>query len=340
MDISCDPIAETTLRLIISALPRNVLTDFVAFPMLPSSFLVHFLQNQQQLKNLHGRWDVPDSCKPHEIVSIAQASWLSYCTRHLNYLTLFVEPNRYRLDEDCRVFLKEARSLHTLDRRGLKGLQLLEPATKCLPTPESLNGGTSSLSKLDNLLLTNFDMTPTPKTIFNIVEFSVLKVLNITRCKHAALFIDAVATCYSQKPCVLSRLDVKLRTQVSPSDDIAVQALERLVGCVPSLSVLHLDPGRDKLVDATCLVRHGQRLRNLWPGNARSTAKPYLSYQPLQLLLQACAGLHQLAISLCEIDLGPIGRVGADFSLGTDVSLPQTELEAMLVRTTLRLHRS
>jgi hypothetical protein len=53
----------------------------------------------------------------------------------------------------------------------------------------------------------------------------------------------------------------------------------------------------------------------------------------ITVLLHVCTELRQLAIDMCPVDLGPIERVGLGFSLGTGSHLPQTELEAVLVRS-------
>jgi hypothetical protein len=111
------------------------------------------------------------------------------------------------------------------------------------------------------------------------------------------------------------------------------QALEHLLDVISSLQHLQLDAGRDKLVSAACLLRHGTTLQSLCLSADRTTANFHLSLSDLTTILRGCPHLQQLAIALCPVDLGSIDDLGADLMLGvTTAASNYAELEAMLVK--------
>ena len=331
-DKSCDTTVEAVLRFVVGALP-NALYHFTSDMTLSSSFVMYLLQSQPTLKIFHGRWERSGPEVPSEIASVGQATWLAPTIRQLRQLTLYVDHECTLNRDDCRFLIQHARCLETLDIRGFKGKPSVELSSKeIFGDLEAIDGTPTKFLHLSRLLLCNVEFGIAPTTIFSHIDFSALKILTIVRCSQAPPFLEALVAYYSRAPCKLNRLDVMLRDHRRVAKDAAVQALERLLDCIPPLCSLTLDPGAEKHLNVACFVRHGSRLRNLLLGNARTMLRPYLSYSALTKLLHACPELRQLAVALPPIEMGPIERAGSEFVLGASSQLPQTELESALVR--------
>jgi len=115
----------------------------------------------------------------------------------------------------------------------------------------------------------------------------------------------------------------------------ALEAIEALATSTSSLRELWLDVGKGRLIDAACLAGHGNMLKSLGLAALSRTQDPYYSALELDKLLVQAPKLVDLAISLCPINLGHVGHLGAKFKLfkqtGNDYVLSETEF--LLVRT-------
>jgi hypothetical protein len=298
---------------------------------LSASTFMHLLQNHQRLRNIFARVDGPDSNEPLEIASVGRAPWITPSLSHVEQLLVYIDPENPTAQEESRVLIRTSKRLVKLEIWGLENAPPLESAsTSIFDDNDLVISGQVKVLKLFKLGLCNLSFKPLPTTIFEHIDFSSLEGLRITRCKGARSFIHTLAAYYSRTSCNLKRLDILL--QKHPDTMRAtVRAIERLLQCVPPLRQLYVDTGSDRLVNVTCLLRHGKALQTLWLATGRAEVLEHLTAENFVTLLDYCPLLKQFATNLCPIDLGPIGSMGSNFALGKDDCLPQTELSAILV---------
>jgi hypothetical protein len=170
--------------------------------------------------------------------------------------------------------------------------------------------------------------------MFEHMNFSALRTLRLSQCRHVLPFLEALTIFYSHAPCNLTQLKIMLHLRPGSGYEVALHALERLLYVIPFLCHLQVDAGGDKLLPVNTLFRHGSSLQYLCMSTECTSAKVYLTSQDLSALFHECPYLQQLAIALCPIDLGPIETMGSEFALDANSTStsPRTGLQTILVR--------
>jgi hypothetical protein len=170
----------------------------------------------------------------------------------------------------------------------------------------------SQMRKLDFVRIT-FAIQPT--LLLSYVDVAGLSTLVLRRCHGLGLFLPALALAFSHA-CSLKELEISMPVRVKPSE-VTIQPYEALLNSVSGLQKLWIDVARGRLVDISCVTRHGSTLRQLGLCRSPEAARTqtHIDAADLRTLLAVTPNLQSLAINLCPIDLGDLHRFGSNFTL-------------------------
>ncbi|KAH4007556.1 hypothetical protein HBH98_011060 [Parastagonospora nodorum] len=167
-----------------------------------------------------------------------------------------------------------------------------------------------------------------PPTLAKYVNLQTLRGLRLFRCGNIVPVITSLASSLSES----AALDT-LEIVVFDEEDKITQAIEKLLGIFSGLKGLWLDMEDARMIDVSCLSRHGSLLRQLGL-SSYPTTRQSLSVETIQAVITSCPLLEGLAVDFPVVDMGHVQTLGSNFEIPTinNVQRASTEFEAFLLR--------
>jgi hypothetical protein len=330
-EVEMDSEFGVAFQFIFGALQKNCLSTLRFYIHISMTTLLRVLQPQQALKTLRLRSLPSDASPSSDLCLASHSSWVTPTLRNIKNLFIPIGDGEQNAYENSAYLLKSTPNLKKLTLWGLSNSWSLHD----LHGKDVFGGPGPGLQtlQLDRLHLHCLILKTYPASLFAVIDLSVLRELSVTRFCQVGAFITALVPGVSKVPSS-RRLEIMVASTSILSED-ALEAIEALATSTSSLRELWLDVGKGRLIDAACLAGHGNTLKSLGLAALSRTQDPYYSALELDKLLVQAPKLVDLAISLCPINLGHVGHLGAKFKLfkqtGNDYVLSETEF--LLVRT-------
>ena len=331
---------EHKLRLLLTSLPHDRITHFMAATLRPSRHTIHMLlKSQRKLKELNfrirpdeaftGKGPLPIhttgplmepplkdltglAAYAHCYPTLAKGSF-EYYRKLLTYV-----PKLQTLS--IAGTLCDHHPLDRLDMHHILQHDIKEPI----------------LTSLNTLRLKLIDLGMSHKAIFSNMNFANLRTLSLIGCNDMAPFLDnlLVQRANSDGRCLSHLSDLEIFFPFhSPHPYSDIQAVQHFLETGPKLDKLTLDVSRHALINKNALIAQS-KLKSLELGTGEERRGRSYAVEDVKAILRACSELADIAINLPVVSLGSLIDLAHDFRLGRPqncLTHVETEFEAMLV---------
>ncbi|KAI4679368.1 uncharacterized protein J4E84_008398 [Alternaria hordeiaustralica] len=330
---------EHKLRLLLTSLPRDRITHFMASTLRPSRHTIHMLlKSQRKLEELNVRIRSDEAFTGKGPLPLHTAGpSMEPPLKDLTGLAVYVHchpkiaKNSF---EYYRKLLTYVPKLRTLSLAGtfdeyrpfdqLNLLHILQPDVREL-----------TLTSLTTLLLKHIDLGISHKPIFSNIEFANLRTLSLINCSDMARFLGGLLIRRAKNDCGylsdLSELEISFNPN-SPYPDDDVQVVQHFLETGPKLEKLILDVSRHALINRNAIIAQSN-LKSLELGTGKLRPARSYAVEDVKAILSACHELTHIALNLPAVSLGSLIDLAHDFKLGRPqncLTHVETEFEAML----------
>jgi hypothetical protein len=326
------PDFQAATQLILVALRKKRLRGFVTNMSFEPGFLLSLLRHQKKIELL----EIPPETQ-NESLSVhwhilAQAPWIPSALRELHTLRLYIGGDDFTY-QNCAYIIGNAPKLRDLAIEGRYGYEMLYRVNseggntlKRLPVQDVA----VQPLQLARVQLRWLDLALCPAGSAPVcIEFTYLQSLLLHSCDSFGPFLTAIADQFHRN-CNLIEFEVGGSVPLLEDD---ILGIENLLRHCSGLQYLWIDFGEARMVDITCISRHGRTLRQLGL-DFDETNQRYCSPSDISTILPSAPELAELAVYIPTIDMGSLQSLGNKPTLtvltGSHAYVPN-ELEAFLV---------
>ncbi|KAH3982500.1 hypothetical protein HBI81_034860 [Parastagonospora nodorum] len=321
------PELEAVVQIIITALPRNSLRGIMSLLPISLSVMIQLLQCQQTMRTLYASVDSTTYNFPVKYDSVAYTTWVEPALTKLEELIVYIRddvPDSYKAGA---ALINSSNEIRSLSIWASGDRARMESETERLNIFQGVNTITLDFEPLQllHLQLCSLNLVA-PPTLAKYVNLQTLRDLRLFRCGNIVPVITSLASSLSES----AALDT-LEIVVFDEEDKITQAIEKLLGSFSELKGLWLDMEDARMIDVSCLSRHGSLLRQLGL-SSYPKARQSLSVETIQAVITSCPFLEGLAVDFPVVDMGHIQTLGSNFEILTinNVQRASTEFEAFL----------
>ena len=332
---------EHKLRLLLTSLPRDRITHFMASTLRPSRHTIHMLlKSQRKLEELNFRIRSDEAFTGKGPLPLHTGGPLMEPPlKDLTGLAVYVHchPKMAKNSfEYYRKLLRYVPKLQTLsivgtlfDNRPLDRLDMHHILQHDIKQP--------ILTSLTNLRLKLIDFGMSHKAISSNINFANLRTLSLIGCNDMATFLGGLlvqrANSDGSYLSHLSDLEVFLPSN-SPHPDNDIQAVQHFLETGPKLEKLIVDVSCHALIKNNAIIARSNKLTSLQLGTGEDRVGRSYAVKDVKAILDASPKLANIAINLPAVSLGSLIDLAHDFKLGRPqncLTYIDTEFEAMLV---------
>ena len=332
---------EHKLRLLLTSLPHDRITHFMATTLRPSRHTIHMLlKSQRKLKELNFRIRPDETFAGKGPLPIRTTGPLMEPPlKDLTGLAVYAHcyptfaKGSFEYYRKLLTYVPKLQTLsiagtlcdyHPLDRLDMHHIlqhDIKEPI----------------LTSLTTLRLKLIDLGMSHKVIFSNMTFANLRTLSLIGCNDMAPFLDNLlvqrANSDGRYLSHLSDLEIFFPLH-SPHPDNDIQAVQHFLETGPKLDKLTLDVSRHALINKDAIIAQYNNLKQLQLGTGEERGGRSYAVEDIKAILDASPRLATIAINLPAVSLGSLIDLAHDFRLGRPqncLTHVETEFEAMLV---------
>jgi hypothetical protein len=314
LDDSIPQHIQAAIELIINTLPKNTLRSFRSRVALAPRFLLNLLRNQQKMTGLEVPTDDPNENVSIDSGIVTHGAWISTALCELKRLSVYIGSGDYTYQHSAYM-IRNAPKLIDLcidsdgdEQAPIRGEQ------SC----DAFGGPYADDVAVQPLQLTRFrlqwiSLSLSHGRLLKYVNFPGLRSLALICCHGIGPFLMAIATQLSLS-CNLIELGIVMPQALIVQDDDVVQGIEAVLDSCSGLQSLWINVDKARMVEPSCITRHGQTLRKLGisidPENA-----VYYSVSDLHAILTSASHLEELAVHIPPIEMGSLQSLGTNFNL-------------------------
>jgi hypothetical protein len=301
LDLDPIPDFQAATQLILVALRKKRLRGFVTNMSFEPGFLLSLLRHQKKIQLL----EIPPETENESLLVhwhiLAKAPWIPSALRELHTLRLYIGKDDFTY-QNCAYIIGNAPKLRDLAIEGRDGYEMLYRVNseggntlKRLPVQDvavqPLQLARVQLRWLD-LALCPAGSAPA------CIEFTYLQSLLLHSCDSLGPFLTAIADQFHRN-CNLIEFEVGGFVPLLEDD---VLGIEHLLRHFSGLQYLWIDFGEARMVDITCISRHGRTLRQLGL-DFDETNMGYCRALDISTILSSAPGLAELAVYIPNLDM-------------------------------------
>lgn len=323
---------EAVAQIIISALPRNSLCGFTCLWPIRLPLLVQLLHGQRAMAGLDICINETTYDCPVQFNVASYAIWTAPALTNLKHLAIRIRADCPESYEAGGALISNAHQLKALTVWGGGDPVCIDHGSGQLNIFQGYSANSPDFKPLELLHLELFGIDLGPRSVLaQYVNVQNLRTLQISSCPNGLPVISSLASSLSNESSL-----VGLAITVLDDEEGMTQAVEKLIGSFYGLQILSLDMDKARMIDVSCLVRHGSTLRQLLLASVDTTQRS-ITMDAIQAVISSCSQLEGLALSFPNADMGHAQTLGSDFELfkTCNVDRAPTELEAFLVLSSL-----
>ncbi|KAI4908041.1 uncharacterized protein J4E92_010987 [Alternaria infectoria] len=330
---------EHKLRLLLTFLPHDRITHFMATTLRPSRHTIHMLlKSQRKLKELNFRIRPDEAFTGKGPLPLHTAGPLMEPPlKDLTGLAVYVHCHPKVAENSFEYYRKLLTYVPKLQTLSIVGTLFDDRPLDRLDMQHVLRHDIKEpiLTSLTTLRLKLIDLGMSHKAISRNMNFANLRTLSLIGCNYMAPFLDNLlvqrANSDGSYLSHLSDLEIFFPSNsLHPDNDI--QAVQRFLETGPKLDKLILDASRHALINKDAIIAQS-KLKLLGLGTGEERRGRSYAVEDVKAILAACSELANIAINLPAVSLGSLIDLAHDFRLGRPQNFlthVETEFEAML----------
>ncbi|KAI4620694.1 uncharacterized protein J4E87_007020 [Alternaria ethzedia] len=300
---------EHKLRLLLTSLPHDRITHFMATTLRPSRHTIHMLlKSQRKLKELNFRIRPDEAFTGKGPLPLHTAGPLMEPPlKDLTGLAVYVHchpkvaKNSFEYYRKLLTYVPKLQTLSIVgtlfDDRPLDRLYMQHVLQHDIKEP--------ILTSLTTLRLKLIDLGMSHKAIFRNMNFANLRTLSLIGCNDMAPFLDnlLVQRANSDGSYLSHLYDLEIffpSNSLHPDNDI--QAVQRFLETGPKLDKLILDASRHALINKDAIIAQS-KLKSLELGTGEERGGRSFAVEDVKAILNACTELADVAINFPAVNL-------------------------------------